>query len=109
MMFWTMMIRIQKINISCENSNESQESAVLYNHEAIDVLTNMMSWVLVMIWLQDHISIWQAKSEAQCADITIIKFACKCRWQTNCELISSSIVFKTIWKNTTYFHKSQTQ
>ena len=58
MMFWTMTIRIWRINISCENSNKLQEFAVLHDHEAIDASINMMSWVLVMIWLQDHISIW---------------------------------------------------
>jgi len=108
-MFWTMIIRIQKINISCENSNKSQESAIFYNHKAIDTLTNMMSWILVTIWLQDHISIWQARSEIWHADTTITKFACKYRWQTNHKLISDSVILKMIWKDTTCFHKSWTQ
>ena len=50
-MFWTMIIRIQKINVSHENSNESQESAVFHDHKTIDALTNMISWVLIIIWL----------------------------------------------------------
>ena len=38
-----MMIRTQKINVFCEDSNKLQESAVFHDHEAIDALTDMMS------------------------------------------------------------------
>ena len=56
MIFWTMIIRTWKINVLCKDSNELQESAVFHDHKAIDALTDMMNWVLVMIWLQDHVS-----------------------------------------------------
>ena len=109
MMFWTIMIRIQKINVFCEDSNRSQESAVFHDHEAIDALTDMMSWVFITIWLQDHISIWQARLEIWYANIMITRFVCKCRWWTNHKLISDSVTFKMIWKNTTCFHESWIQ
>ena len=38
-----MIIRIQEIDIFCENSDKLQESAVFHDHEAINTLTNMMS------------------------------------------------------------------
>jgi len=38
-----MIIRTQRINVFHEDSNESQKSAVFYDHEAIDVLTDMIS------------------------------------------------------------------
>ena len=76
-MFWTIIIRIWRINVFYENFNELQESAVLHDHEAIDALTNTINWIFVMIWLQNHILIWQARLEIWCADITIIKFIYK--------------------------------
>ena len=79
-MFWTIIIRIQKINVFCENSNRSQESAVFHDYEAIDALTDMMSWIFVMIWLQNHVSIWQVRSEIWHADIIITRFAHECKW-----------------------------
>ena len=74
-----MMIRTWRINVFCENFNESQKSAVFHDHEAIDTSTDMMSWVLVMIWLQDHISIRQARSEVWYTDTMIIRFAHECK------------------------------
>ena len=38
-----MMIRTQKINVFCEDFNELQESVVFHDHEAINILTDMMS------------------------------------------------------------------
>ena len=108
-MFWTMIIRTQKINVFHENSNKLQESAVFHDHEAIDILTNTMNWVLVTIWLQDHISIWQARSEVWHAHTTITRLACEHKWWTNSKSISDSVALKIIWENTTCFHKSQTQ
>ena len=108
-MFWIIIIRIQKINIFHEDSNKSQESAIFHDYKVIDTSTNMMSWILVTIWLQNHISIWQARSEVWCVNTTITKFAHECRWQTNHELISDSVISETIWKNTTCFHRSWTQ
>ena len=49
MMFWTMMIKTWEINVFCENSDKSQESVVFHDHETIDALTNIMSWIFVMI------------------------------------------------------------
>ena len=106
-MFWTMMIRIWRINISHEDFNRLQESAIFHDYEAIDASINMINWVLIIIWLQDHISIWQAKSEIWHADIIITRFAHECRWQINCESISDFVVLKTIWEDTTCFHKLQ--
>ena len=108
-MFWIMIIRTWKINVSHENSNRSQESAVFHDHEAINISTDMMSWVSIMIWLQDHVLIWQARSEVWHANITITRFVCECRWQINYESISDSVTLKTIWKDMTCFHKSWTQ
>ena len=108
-MFWTMTIRTWKINVSHENSNKLQESAVFHDHKAIDALTDIMSWVFIMIWLQDHILIWQARLEIWYINMTITKFVCECRWWINCELISDSVIFKIIWKDTTCFHESWTQ
>ena len=107
-MFWTMMIRTWRINVLCEDSNELQESAVFHDHKAIDTLTDMMSWVLVMIWFQDHISIWQARSEVWHAHTTITKLVHKCEWWMNSELISDSVASEMIWKNMTCFHESRT-
>ena len=39
----------------------------------------------------------------------ILEFAHECRWWMNCKSISSFVVFKMIWKNTTCFHKSWIQ
>ena len=108
-MFWTMIIRIQKINVFCENSNKLQESAVFYDYKAIDTSTNMMNWVSITIQLQNHVSIWQARSEIWYANMIITKFVYECRWQTNHELILNSVIFETIWKNTTCFHRSWIQ
>ena len=108
-MFWTMIIKTWRINVLCENSNESQESAVFHNHKVIDTLTDMMSWVSITIQLQDHVSIWQARLEVWHANITITRFACECRWWMNCESISDSVILKIIWKNTTCFHRSWIQ
>ncbi len=79
-MFWTMTTRTQRINVSHEDSNRSQEPAVFHDHEAIDTSTDMMSWVSITIQLQDHISIWQARSEAWHINIIITRFAHKCKW-----------------------------
>ena len=38
-----MMIRIQKIYVFNENFDKLQKSAVFYDHETINVLTDMMS------------------------------------------------------------------
>ena len=104
-MFWTMMIKIQKINVFCENFNKSQESAVFHDHETIDALTDMMSWISIMIWLQDHILIWQARSEIWHANITITKFVCECRWWMNHKSILNSVISEMIWKNITCFYR----
>ncbi len=80
MMFWTMMIRTWRINVSCEDSNRSQESTVFHDHEVIDTLTDMMSWVLVTIQFQDHILIWQARSEVWRAHMMITELARECEW-----------------------------
>ena len=74
-----MMIRTWRIHVFYENFNRLQESAVFHDYEAIDALTDMMSWVFIMIWLQDHILIWQARSEIWCADMIITRFAYKYR------------------------------
>ena len=108
-MFWTMIIRIWRINVFCEDSNKLQESAVFHDHKAIDTLTDMMSWVSITIWLQNHVSIWQARSEIWHTYIMITKLAHEHEWWTNHELILNFIIFKMIWENTTYFYKSQTQ
>ena len=79
-MFWTMIIRTWRIYVSHEDSDRSQELAVFHDHEAIDASTDTMSWVFVMIWLQDHILIWQARSEVWHADMTITRFAHECEW-----------------------------
>ena len=96
MMLWTMMIRTWRINVSHEDSNRSQESAVFHDHKAIDTLTDMMSWVLVIIWFQDHISIWQARSEVWCAHTMITRLAHKLRWWMNSESISDSVASEMI-------------
>ncbi len=104
-----MIIRTQRINVLHEDSNRSQESAVFHDHKVINILTDMMSWVLVTIQFQDHISIWQARSEVWHTHITITRLACEHKWWTNSKLISDSVALKMIWENTTCFHKSRTQ
>ena len=101
-----MIIRTQKINVFHENSNKLQESAVFHDHETIDTSTNTMSWISIMIQLQDHISIWQARSEAWCANMMITRFACECKWQMNHKSISDPVIFRMIWKDMTCFHRS---
>ena len=108
-MLWIMIIRTWRINISHEDFNESQESAVFHDHEIIDALTDMISWVLVMIWFQDHILIWQARSEVWCTHMIITRLAHEHKWWINSKLISDSVVFKMIWENITCFHESRTQ
>ena len=76
-MFWTIIIRTWKIYVFYENFDRSQESAVFHDHKIIDALTDMMSWVFIMIWLQNHVSIWQARLEIWYINITIIRFVCK--------------------------------
>ena len=52
------MIKTSRINVFYENFNELQESAIFYDHKVIDASIDMMSWVSIIIWLQDHILIW---------------------------------------------------
>ena len=104
-----MIIRTWRINVLYEDSNRSQESAVFHDHEAINTLTDMMSWVFITIQLQDHILIWQARLKVWHANMIITRFAHECRWWMNCELISDFVVFRIIWENITCFHKSWIQ
>ena len=108
-MFWTIIIRTQRINVFCENFNKLQESTVFHDHETINTLTNMMNWILVTIWFQDHVLIWQARSEIWCADMIITRFAHKYEWSMNHELILNFIIFRMIWEDMTCFHESWTQ
>ena len=108
-MFWTMMIRTWRINVSHEDSNRLQESAVFHDYEIINTSTNIISWVLVTIQFQDHISIWQARSEVWHTHTTITKLAHECEWWINSKSILNSVIFEIIWENTTCFHKSQIQ
>ena len=105
--FWTMMIRIWRIYVLCKNFDKSQKLAVFHDYKTIDTLTDMMNWILVTIWLQNHILIWQARSEIWHVNITITRFVCELEWQTNYKLILNSVISETIWKNMTCFHKSQ--
>ena len=57
-MFQTIIIKIQKINIFCENFNKLQEFAVFYDYKAINILINTISWIFVIIQFQNYISIW---------------------------------------------------
>ena len=75
-LLWTWQRRSQSFY---ENYNKLQESAVFHDHEAIDTSTNTMNWVSIIIQLQDHISIWQARLEVWYTDTTITRFAYKCR------------------------------
>ena len=75
-----MIIRTWRINVFCEDSNESQEFTVFHDHEVINTLIDMMSWVSIIIQLQDHILIWQARSEVWYINIIITRFACKYKW-----------------------------
>ena len=77
-MFWIIMIRIWEIDVFCENSDKLQESAIFHDHKAIDALTNTMSWVLVTIWLQNHVLIWQVRLEVWHIDMMITRFVCEC-------------------------------
>ena len=104
-----MMIRIWKINVFHEDFNKLQESTIFHDHEAINTSINMMNQVFIMIWLQDHVLIWQARLEIWYANMMITKFACECRWQTNYKSILSSVISEMIWKNMTCFYESQTQ
>ena len=108
-MFWIMMIRTWRIDVLYENSDKLQESAVFHDHEIINILIDIISWVFVMIWLQDHILIWQARSEVWHAHMIITRLAHEHEWWTNNELILNSVVFKIIWENMTCFHESKTQ
>ena len=108
-MFWTIIIRTQRIYISHENSDKSQELAVFHDYKVIDTSTNMMSWVFIMIQFQNHILIWQTKSEIWYIDTTITRFVCEFEWWTNYKLISSLVIFRTIWKDMTCLHELWTQ
>ena len=94
--------------ISDTNTDWSQEFAVLHDHEAVDTLTNMMNWIYVLIWFQDHVSIWQSRSKTWHTDTTITRFACEFLWWMNCKSITNSAVIWMIWENMTCFHWSQT-
>ena len=80
MMLWVMMIQIQRICVFNTSADQSQESAVLHDHEAVNTSTNMMSWISIIIQFQDHISIWQVRSEVWHTNTIITRFVCKCRW-----------------------------
>ena len=72
-----MIIKTWRINVFCEDFNKLQKSAVFHDHKTIDALTNIMSLVSIIIQLQDHILIWQARSEVWHTNIIITRFAHK--------------------------------
>ena len=48
------MIWAWRLRLSDTCTDWPQESTVFHDHEAVDTPANMMSWILVTIWLQDH-------------------------------------------------------